>query len=299
MLPSESRQKQQHAEAISQAKETDSTYSSEPTIEELLDIAAQLQSKPSKPPTPCLKSKAPLSIDDIIGKHVSANPAVFGLKRSAVAKTVAKSFPDKRASTSTVIPSGKGRSSILATLSAETPSTISKEHQGERGDRSHPAPVSAHHSPEGIAETAGEARKKRSSTLGTLFSRTNSSPFPSIPSSIHASAGATFASRRLPILSRSTPARQSEERRESVATYLKSPRLTRMITLRRGAGIGQQISVADVGSAEGYPVVIFLGLGCVRYLVALFDEIAIAHNIRLICIDRSGTWPVDKHSTVP
>lgn len=31
---------------------------------------------------------------------------------------------------------------------------------------------------------------------------------------------------------------------------------------------------------------VFLGLGCVRYLTALYDEMAIALNLRLICIDR-------------
>jgi pimeloyl-ACP methyl ester carboxylesterase len=102
---------------------------------------------------------------------------------------------------------------------------------------------------------------------------------------------------RKSILSRNTPGNQyEEERKESLAAYLKSYRLTRIITLQRGPRAGQQLSVADVGSADGYPVLIFLGLGCVRYLVALLDEIASAYNIRLICIDR---WGLGRSTDVP
>jgi pimeloyl-ACP methyl ester carboxylesterase len=48
------------------------------------------------------------------------------------------------------------------------------------------------------------------------------------------------------------------------------------------------VSLADVGSPTGIPVVIFLGLGCVRYLIALYDEMAEALGLRLIAIDRWG-----------
>ncbi|KAI5476903.1 hypothetical protein MNV49_007075 [Pseudohyphozyma bogoriensis] len=73
-----------------------------------------------------------------------------------------------------------------------------------------------------------------------------------------------------------------------LATLLKSPRLTRLITLRRPPNAGLTVSLADVGSATGHPVVVFLGLGCVRYLIALYDEIAETFGLRLICIDRWG-----------
>jgi pimeloyl-ACP methyl ester carboxylesterase len=54
--------------------------------------------------------------------------------------------------------------------------------------------------------------------------------------------------------------------------------------------------VADVGAADGHPVVVFLGLGCVRYLVALYDEMAEALGLRLICLDR---WGLGRTTAVP
>lgn len=46
------------------------------------------------------------------------------------------------------------------------------------------------------------------------------------------------------------------------------------------------ILLRSIGKETGRPVVVFLGLGCVRYLTALYDEMAIALNLRLICVDR-------------
>ncbi len=83
---------------------------------------------------------------------------------------------------------------------------------------------------------------------------------------------------------------------ENVAGYLRSHRLTRVIALRRPQVPGQVVSLADVGDPTGYPVMVFLGLGSVRYLVALFDEIAQAHAVRLICVDRPG---LGKSTEVP
>ncbi len=78
--------------------------------------------------------------------------------------------------------------------------------------------------------------------------------------------------------------------------YLRSKRLNRLITLRRASQAGQIVSLADVGNSNGYPVLVFLGLGCVRYLIALFDELAETLNLRLICIDR---WGLGKSTDVP
>ncbi|CAE6378591.1 unnamed protein product [Rhizoctonia solani] len=81
-----------------------------------------------------------------------------------------------------------------------------------------------------------------------------------------------------------------------MAQYLRSPRLTRLLTLRRPAHAGLTVSLADVGSLTGRPVIVYLGLGCVRYLVALYDEMAEALNLRLICIDR---WGLGRTTDVP
>ncbi|KAF8601719.1 alpha/beta-hydrolase [Ceratobasidium sp. AG-I] len=81
-----------------------------------------------------------------------------------------------------------------------------------------------------------------------------------------------------------------------MAQYLRSPRLTRLLTLRRPANAGLTVSLADVGSLTGHPVIVYLGLGCVRYLVALYDEMAEALNLRLICVDR---WGLGRTTDVP
>lgn len=82
----------------------------------------------------------------------------------------------------------------------------------------------------------------------------------------------------------------------AVAQYLRSPRLTRLLTLRRPPHRGLQVSLADVGNPNGRPVMVFLGLGCVRYLIALYDEMAEALGLRLIAVDR---WGMGRTAEVP
>lgn len=81
-----------------------------------------------------------------------------------------------------------------------------------------------------------------------------------------------------------------------IARFLRSPRLTRLLRLPGLRSNALQVSLADVGDPEGHPVVVFLGLGCVRHLVALYDELAEAMHLRLICIDR---WGLGQTTAVP
>ena len=81
-----------------------------------------------------------------------------------------------------------------------------------------------------------------------------------------------------------------------MAQYLRSPRLTRLVLLRRGPNAGITVSLADVGSSGGRPVLLYLGLGCVRYITGLYDEMAEALGIRLLCIDR---WGLGRTTDVP
>lgn len=81
-----------------------------------------------------------------------------------------------------------------------------------------------------------------------------------------------------------------------LAAYLRSTRLTRLLILRRPPNHGLTVSLADLGMEDGHPVLVFLGLGCVRYLVALYDELASSLGLRLICIDR---WGLGKTAPVP
>ena len=91
--------------------------------------------------------------------------------------------------------------------------------------------------------------------------------------------------------------RISEEDSHNIAVYLRSSRLNRLIRLPRPFPNGPlQVSLADLGSPTGTPVLIFLGIGCVRHLIALFDDLARALGLRLICIDR---WGFGKTTNVP
>jgi hypothetical protein len=85
-----------------------------------------------------------------------------------------------------------------------------------------------------------------------------------------------------------------EEQALAVALYLRSPNLNRYFSFPRPhPEPALRVSVAEVGSLKGSPVLLFLGLGCVRYLTALFDDLAKALDLRLICIDRWGYGKTD------
>lgn len=75
--------------------------------------------------------------------------------------------------------------------------------------------------------------------------------------------------------------------------YINSARLTSILPLEHPPNQGLHVSVADVGDPNGLPVLVFLGLGAVRQLVALYDELACALNLRLICADRWGLGRTD------
>ena len=84
----------------------------------------------------------------------------------------------------------------------------------------------------------------------------------------------------------SKPASASQE----VAEYLRSARLTTLLRLTRSPHASHDnpltVSLSDLGSPTGHPVVVFLGLGCVRHVMGLYDEMAEVLNLRLITIDR-------------
>ncbi|KAF8078412.1 hypothetical protein FPV67DRAFT_1465170 [Lyophyllum atratum] len=85
-----------------------------------------------------------------------------------------------------------------------------------------------------------------------------------------------------------------------VATYLRSSKLTTLLRLTRSPHASQDnpltVSLSDLGSPTGFPVVIFLGLGCVRHIIGLYDEMAEIMNLRLITIDRWGLGRTEPRS---
>ncbi|KAJ3826990.1 hypothetical protein F5880DRAFT_1316470 [Lentinula raphanica] len=84
------------------------------------------------------------------------------------------------------------------------------------------------------------------------------------------------------------PATASQE----VAQYLRSARLTTLLKLTRSPHASHDnpltVSLSDLGSRNGFPVLVFLGLGCVRHIMGLYDEMAQCLGLRLITIDRWG-----------
>lgn len=77
---------------------------------------------------------------------------------------------------------------------------------------------------------------------------------------------------------------------QSIAQYLRSSRLTTVLKLTRGPHASREsplnVSLSDLGSPTGVPLVVFLGLGCVRHIMGLYDEMAECLGLRLITIDR-------------
>lgn len=79
---------------------------------------------------------------------------------------------------------------------------------------------------------------------------------------------------------------------QAIAQYLRSTRLTTLLKLTRYPHATREqpltVSLSDLGSPTGFPVVMFLGLGCVRHVMGLYDEMAEILGLRLITIDRWG-----------
>ncbi|KZO95978.1 alpha/beta-hydrolase [Calocera viscosa TUFC12733] len=92
------------------------------------------------------------------------------------------------------------------------------------------------------------------------------------------------------------PVKGASSENLAIAQQLRSPRYTKLLTLKRSPHRGLTVSLADVGSSTGHPVFVFLGLGCVRYIVGLYDEMAEALGLRLVCVDR---WGLGKTDDVP
>lgn len=87
------------------------------------------------------------------------------------------------------------------------------------------------------------------------------------------------------------PSTRAPTQSQAIAQYLHSARLTTLLKLTRSPHASPDqpltVSLSDLGSPTGYPVVVFLGLGGVRYVMGLYDEMAECLGIRLITIDRS------------
>lgn len=105
----------------------------------------------------------------------------------------------------------------------------------------------------------------------------------------HSSAAST-AIWTSPMNTHAFPSRTPTTPTQAIVTYLRSTRLTTLLKLTRSPHASPQqpltVSLCDLGSPTGKPLVVFLGLGCVRYVMGLYDEMAECLGLRIIAIDR-------------
>jgi hypothetical protein len=77
---------------------------------------------------------------------------------------------------------------------------------------------------------------------------------------------------------------------DPVVSFLRSTRITTLLKLTRTPHASPShpltISLCDLGDENGFPLVVFLGLGCVRHVMGLYDEMAQLLGLRIIAVDR-------------
>lgn len=265
---------QLRAEASERAPEQDMSPAN-PSISQVLQGAV------AHPDTALKTRSAALSIDEIIRQHST------GLKQPASQRplTVSLEESEDTATSRSSIDSITLEAAEALKSAPATPGTIKALHHA----KSFPT------RPPGVASTTPDSRPPSWVGSISVYSSPQRYGTPSDrgydgslePKGKYSTSVYSFSSAAdtTPPLSGTA---QPYDCATAVAQYLRSPRLTRLITLRRPPHRGLTVSLADVGSPTGLPVVVFLGLGCVRYLIALYDEMAEALGLRLIAIDRWG-----------
>ncbi|KZT41407.1 hypothetical protein SISSUDRAFT_1059542 [Sistotremastrum suecicum HHB10207 ss-3] len=226
--------------------------SDDPTPESTLRIVTP----PERPPQPY---SPPLSIDEIIRKHATNPPKTVIPSISEIIRTHAPSQARKFPSKALAIP----------------PSESEREDWVSRS------------SVDSIAE---EIRHTLNQPLPkTLLTESGRSASPSLQSTSHGTSTYSGTSSVPPSPARPygfAPGPVSQT--QAIATYLRSTRLTTLIQLTRHPHKPMQVSISDLGDPNGRPLIVFLGLGSVRYLMGLYDEMAECLGLRLITIDRWG-----------
>lgn len=235
------------------------------------------RSSASSPPVPSIPSKFRyasdkiLSIDEIVSKHQKVQAQTRKCARSAEPALASASRPRSRTTTADSDIS-QSRSSVDS-VTGEILHSIQQQ-------TCHLSPRTLYHAKSQPSFSTPDLKRYR---------HREPSIFSDSPLDISNQASPlTSASARLP----SNPLTTDDE----ITRYLRSARLTRLLTLRRPPNHHLVVSLADVGREDGHPVVVYLGLGSVRYLVALYDDLAASLGLRLICIDR---WGLGKTGEVP
>ncbi|KAH6917191.1 hypothetical protein BKA70DRAFT_1251565 [Coprinopsis sp. MPI-PUGE-AT-0042] len=138
---------------------------------------------------------------------------------------------------------------------------------------------------------------RRQSTFSDSHSLYSPRSDPGATASLYSSSTASIYQAHSPVdlnfLSMVKPSSGNQD----IAQYLRSARLTTLLKLIRQPHASPEdpltVSLSDLGSPNGIPVVVFLGLGCVRHLMGLYDEMAECLGLRLITIDRWGLGRTD------
>ncbi|EMD41737.1 hypothetical protein CERSUDRAFT_110314 [Gelatoporia subvermispora B] len=165
---------------------------------------------------------------------------------------------------------------VQQTIRNQRRSTISP-HPTLNHSRSFQHATGASEKPRSISSPRSEGRRESS-----IFSYSTVSDQPPLPP-LETFAGLT----KVPTTSPS----------QKIAQYLRSARLTTILKLTRSPhasrGNPLTVSLSDLGSPTGWPLIVFLGLGCVRHVMGLYDEMAECLGIRLITVDRWGLGRTD------
>ncbi|GAA6030113.1 hypothetical protein JCM8097_009267 [Rhodosporidiobolus ruineniae] len=262
--------------------------------------SASTSSSLSTPPSLGVSQASPnriKSIEEIIAEHAGATylakrkqsaseppPVERERERSAASRTTKSSFD----SVGEEIRLAAARSQEF--LASEENGTPPRSATAAKRVSTYPAVGPAQPLVDSLVHDEFDARSVRSATPSSRAPSTPrvASPKPFFESPSSSSPAADLSS-------------SSSSSERDLARLLKSPRLTRLFTLRPRTSATSftpplTVSLADVGSPTGHPVLVFLGLGSVRYLVALYDEVASALGLRLICVDR---WGLGRTAAVP
>jgi len=254
-------------------------------------------SQPTPPPPVCHAGvdfpRVNPTIDEIIHKYSSTKPksptpSVSGAIRShnAAVSSLRTSKPKGRASTPV-----KGPDSTLCDVSEDTEmvsrsSVDSVTAEAMTTARTQKAELDQKRPPlqhaRSFANNRASVYSDHTIDLGSRSPQSETGHEPSIYSfSVYSEPNYEFLSLSA---SKQPPVSQA------IAQYLRSKRLTTLLKLTRSPHASMEhpltVSLSDLGCSTGYPLVVFLGLGCVRHVIGVYDEMAECLGLRLIAIDR-------------
>ena len=234
----------------------------------------RLRARPSTAPSPEYRKSVVPSISEIIRTHAPAEAQARSSFRSSSMYTGSL---------------GHGRRTFTEERELPTPQEelISRSSIDSVADEVQQ--TLRHQNSTKLPQAPPSAFMKRQSTFSDTISLHSPRSDPGATASIYSSSAASLYQSHSPVdstfLSMVKPSAS-----QAVAQYLRSARLTTLLKLTRQPHASQTnpltVSLSDLGSPNGFPVVVFLGLGCVRHIMGLYDEMAECLGLRLITIDR-------------